>query len=277
MKFQLISYATRNNFGRCFEDAETYFQAALHSLGHEAEYELLDPDFYLIFGWHFTHKWMELPKEKVVIVQLENLVTGNLAERFREEVFQDVRVWDYSPQNRHRLGLAPHQINVFTYGYHPDLDTIRLKKHREFDALFVGSMTPRRKEIMRSLESWAHVPWLFNVFGHKLDTQLARSKVILSPHAYDEQKVRGIAAGYIPASLRIAYALNNGLPVLQEKSSSEADNAYWERFTFVSSKEMFPSTLAIILNQPDEALFRMERWKRETSMTENVRRLVQDL
>lgn len=279
MNFTIYSLATRENWGYCFLDAEEYFSQSLQALGHNVSYALKtsqDTDYYLVFGWHLSPKWKELPKDKVVVIQLENLVTGALANGFSPLVFSDVRVWEYSYFNVCRYEKEAKSVSVFNYGF---LDTMQEYDHQScpdhiYDLYFVGSMTSRRKQIFESLEvNRLTMKSDFAVFGVDVDRGMRECRAVISPHAYHKHSVWGI--GHIPATLRIAYALNQNAPVFAEESGDEMTDRYWSRYVTLFNAKNAASVIVTAMElRWQDAVDRTRTWRSERSMKREVERLM---
>jgi hypothetical protein len=279
MTISLVSYATRSNFGRCFEDSVDYFFHALTELRYRVVFDRTDKcDLYLVFGWHLSDEWKKLPQQRTVIIQLENLLSGALAPMFKSEIFAGWNVADYSAQNHSLYKIEARSFTSFTYGYSANMQYIDFKRDfagKKYDALFVGSTTPRRLECFTRMKNLVRVGHYFNVFGTPLYRLMESSRIIVSPDAYERTPD---GRGHIPASLRVAFALNQGMPVLMETSSSDKENMHWRQFAQVTTSRRFDIRAFEMLEEDyDNHCDAAERWCNRTSMRANVATLLSEL
>lgn len=281
MNFSIYSLATRENFGYCFLDAEEYFAQSLQALGHDVSYSLKQSqktDYYLVFGWHLSNAWQKLSRDKVIVIQLENLITGNLANGFSPMIFEGVRVWEYSYFNVCRYEKEVRSLNVFHYGYLPTMQEYdHASSEKNHDLYFVGSRTGRRNRIFESLEmNRVTMKIDFGVFGVDVDKGMRQCRAVISPHAYHGNGVWG--NGSIPASLRIAYALNQNCPVFAERSGDEMTDRYWSQYvTLFSQKDVAVTVVSSFDFRYQEMLDKTAAWRSSRSMKKEVKRLVEAL
>ena len=99
-------------------------------------------------------------------------------------------------------------------GYVPELTRIPRAPRQDIDVLFYGSVNERRGQILAGLKAGGLVlKWLFGVYGAERDAFVARSKVVLNMHNF-ENKVFEI--------VRVSYLLANRKAVVSEISDTTA-------------------------------------------------------
>lgn len=119
------------------------------------------------------------------------------------------KVWDYSLQNINNLSkMGIHNVAYVPIGWVPELEKIPFIDKKEYDVLFIGSLTERRNKILDNISKLGlHVERKFNLYESERDKELAKAKIILNIHAY-EAKVFEI--------VRVSYMLANKLFVISE-------------------------------------------------------------
>ena len=167
----------------------------------------------VVLGAHLLAETPEagsLPPD-AVIVNLEQMASGDFAvQPAYRDLLQRHRVWDYSWRNiaycRDRLGVK--NIQHLRIGYVPQLQRVPVVAEPDIDVLFYGSINERRRNILAALEqAGLRVRVLLGVFGAERDSWIARSKMVLNVHYY-EDKVHEI--------VRSSYLLANGKAVVCE-------------------------------------------------------------
>jgi hypothetical protein len=222
----------------------------------------LQYDWHVILGWNLFEEPFP-PGRRYIIYQLEPLCFEFWQQRLRQKKFlfdAAEAVWDYSKNNLHFLeGLASYWV---PHGYHSKLHEVELKtKYHEFDVLFVGFVSPRRRYLLEQLANRCSLS-MRPRWGTDFGQALANSKILINIHQYGE-----------PTPLeqpRISYALNQGSFVLTESS---ADEPYpWLRA--VAFDEIIDWALYYLYNPVERLEKQRELFSRFSSykMTENIRR-----
>ena len=283
MNIGLHNWAYKKAFGICLDDAMDFLYFGLLEDGHIVHRfeSALDEtlDFHIIVGYHFDQdrlsKW-PYPKHRTAIIQLENLISSSFASSFNAELFEGFNVWDYSVQNLNRYRTIKCNAMAFQWGYTKHLKTIHNNDSTNLDVLFYGSMNPRRESVISQYEAVCSYQTLFNVFGNSLDDKLRQAKIVISPHYYPEVQTNNGLKGHIPASLRLAYCLNNGVPVQLERSSLSEENFYWRQYALVSDYDTFVADTVIALDLEYPAMRHcVQKWQKETSMAKEVHSLIE--
>jgi hypothetical protein len=165
--------------------------AALGAQVDAAENEFLAGDgVNVVLGAHLFAPGTVLPSN-TVIVNLEQMRAGWAAQKpHYVEMLRQHPVLDYSPSNVERIreltGNA--HVHVLTPGYVPQLTCIPTAPKQDVDVLFYGLLNERRHKILEALRAAGLVvQHLRGVYGAERDEWIARSKVVLNVHFYDDK------------------------------------------------------------------------------------------
>ncbi|QGZ54954.1 methyltransferase domain-containing protein [Paraburkholderia acidiphila] len=168
-------------------------QAALAALGTQVDAsnnEFLAGDgVNFVFGAHLLAPGSVLPSN-TVIVNLEQMRAGWPARiPHYLEMLRLHPVLDYSSSNVGRIreltGSA--HVHMLTPGYVPQLTRIAAAE-QDVDVLFYGSLNERRHRILEALRAVGLVvQHLRGVYGEERDRWIARSKIVLNVHYYDDK------------------------------------------------------------------------------------------
>lgn len=168
-------------------------------------------DISIVLGWNLIPDSTRIPSP-YIIYQLEPLVLPLWKEKLtqKRKLFINASIiWDYSKANIEYLSHLNKQIKEVPLGYHPKLKEALIIEYYDYDVLFVGFATERRKKVLNELQKHCCVS-VQPRWGKDFTDALSRSKILLNIHQYD-----------IPTPLeqpRISYALNNDCLVISEKS-----------------------------------------------------------
>ncbi len=126
-------------------------------------------------------------------------------------------VWDYSADNARKLReLGAPAVQHVPLGYVPEHTRIA-PAAQDIDVLFYGSITPRRQRILEALtRSGLKVEALFGVYGEARDRHIARAKVVLNLHQYDDAQAKAFEI------VRVSYLLSNSKAVVAECGADTA-------------------------------------------------------
>jgi hypothetical protein len=121
---------------------------------------------------------------------------------------------------------------------------------QDIDVLFFGNISERRRRVLDALHAHGlvvHVVSFSNRrYGAALDQLLARSRIVLGVHQYDDPKSHIFDFG------RIDVALSNGLFVLHERPSSASGGPELDVPVATCEYEQIPEMCAHYLAQPAE-------------------------
>ena len=121
-----------------------------------------------------------------IIFNVENASSIFITEDYIRAL-RNFHVWDYSASNARLLekilGRPVRNVKLF----HGDsMNRIVHADVKDIDVLFFGSFNERRAAVLEDLrERGLNVCAVFNVYGDELDALIARSKVVLNLHYYD--------------------------------------------------------------------------------------------
>ena len=285
LKIHLVYQGYDHKVSKCLDEALDLIYFSLQDLGHEVERVMKpslsptsEPDLYIINGWIFNMDWQKLPKHKTIIIQLENLITGTLSEKFNPDIFEGFHVWDYSITNKKifrdtKLG----SFNEIIWGYHSCLDFFEPSKSPNTEILFYGSLTPRRQTILSKIDGFHEVTCAFNQWGGKMDRLIEDSKCVANIGAYHPIN-NETSEGRILETLRLAYCINNGVLVVSEKAQDTIANEYWGQFIDIVPLSDIEETIAKNLYDDkfrNKRFELAERYRTETSMKENMKILLE--
>ncbi len=162
----------------------------------------------------------ELP-EGSIIYNMEQIVSGIpwLNEIYLAALHR-LPVLDYSAQNRDEMRrlLGIEHSGLLEIGYSPTLSRISCNREKDIDVLFYGSDNERRVEVLKTVASQGlKVAYHRGVYGAARDEHIARAKIVLNVHYY-EQSVFEV--------VRVSYLLANKVCVVSEGSPDDPDVAW---------------------------------------------------
>jgi len=217
---------------------------SLEDIGKEASIieagEIQDGDLSILLGWNLVPDEMVL-KQPYIIYQLEPLGLPLWQDKLIHKIklFQRAeKIWDYSESNTRYLNELGLKTEVVPLGYHNKLEEVTFSEFPDYDVLFVGFLTDRRKKIIDELQKHCCVS-IQQRWGKDFSEALGRSKILLNIHQYD-----------VPTPLeqpRISYALNNHSFVVCESS---VDSPYRNLIT-CSYNDITRTTLYFLHNQKE--------------------------
>lgn len=131
------------------------------------------------------------------------------------DVLRRHRVWDY--QARNVEFLRGHGIEALHVPYR---FTTQLERAAEgsadIDALFIGSMSPRRRRILDGVAGVCNLVTAQGCYGGDLDRLIERAKVVLNIHYCDEPHPLEV--------VRLNYLMANGCAVVSERGWDDKEN-----------------------------------------------------
>ncbi|HEY6241930.1 MAG TPA: glycosyltransferase [Burkholderiales bacterium] len=231
---------------RAFDEVADAIQAGLIELGHSCERSagrLLDHRTHILFGAHLLPPAASL-NPGTILFNLEQIVPGALwvtqdyVERLRRH-----RVWDYSARNV--AALAQMGIRDATHvplGHANVLERIPSAKE-DIDLLFYGVYNERRMAPLRRLaERGLKVHCVNGVYGSERDGLIARSRIVVNIHYYEQSRLE---------VARCFYLLANGRFVLSEASPDTGETGLAGGIAF-ASYEGIEKVCAWYLEHPEE-------------------------
>jgi hypothetical protein len=119
-------------------------------------------------------------------------------------------VWDYSRRNVAHLaerGIVARRVPI---GYVPELSRIPAAPAQDIDVLFYGVVNRRRAAVLDRLsDAGVTVAAASRTYGAERDAMIARAKLVLNLHHYDD--------GHILEIVRVSYLLANRKAVVAER------------------------------------------------------------
>ena len=117
------------------------------------------------------------------------------------------QVWDYSVGNVEKLKeKGVDAIKFVPIGYVEQLTRIP-EVAEDIDVLFYGSMNERRSRVLNELMARGFkVKSVFNVYGKERDEYIARSKIVLNVHFYEDQVFEIVRVSYLLANKKTVVA-----------------------------------------------------------------------
>lgn len=220
-KFNIVIIKT-NDFYRIFDDVVLLIQQSLISLGCECSINinkfLTERVNILVGSTIFASKYINLPDvlrgQKFILYQLEQLhdkfgLLNDWSDYYLLMKNATI-IWDYSLSNVKYLQSKSFD-NVFHLppGYHPSLEILQKKNIQDIDVMFVGSLHPRRMNIINQLKSKnLNVVSSNNLFGEQRNSLISRSKILLNIHAWEDLNIL--------ETVRLSFLLANNVFVISE-------------------------------------------------------------
>lgn len=172
--------------------------AALRTLGHEVEYATEDAmrrgGRCILWGINnvtedpgaAAERMEQIPRDAIVF-QSEQISAVKTPSYFIQSWLQkkNYTVWDYASTNVVALkGLGLTGAVLCPLGYHPSMTRMPVVD-KDIDVLFYGTRGGRRREILNALdESGLNVVQMYGKFGAERDEVIARAKVVVNLHYY---------------------------------------------------------------------------------------------
>lgn len=189
---------------RCFEELSLGLASGFRELGYSAtETGVLSEinGMAVMLGTHLisAKNPISLPQD-AIIYNTEQLSSGWMNDYY-VDLMRRHTVWDYSRENVKKLtalGIDAHFCGV---GYAPELERIP-KVEEDLDVVFYGSMNKRRAVILEKLIDAGINLYIipFGTYGAERDAILARAKIVLNIHYYDDAPLEIVRCSYLLAN-----------------------------------------------------------------------------
>ena len=146
------------------------------------------------------------------------------------ELLRHHRVWDYSARNCAALrDLSVHEPRHVALGYSVALERIS-PSVEDIDVLFYGVYNERRLAVLRSLaKRGLKVVHANGVYGKERDDLVARARIVLNVHFYEQSRLE------VP---RCFYLMANGRFVLSEASPDTEETGFAGGMAFAPYAEL---------------------------------------
>jgi hypothetical protein len=185
-----------------------------------------------------------------IVWQTEQLAARNiyhpLSDDYLKALKDSTAIWDYSAANIKLLkSLGINNVSHLPFGFHEKLKVLDFNQEKTIDILFYGGLDPRRISILNSLSAKGFkVTALWNLFGEKRNSLIARAKIIINIHSFEMA---------MPEEHRLSFLLNNGCFVVSEKSSFPGENFSMDGIVF-SQYDKLVETCEFYLKPENEHL-----------------------
>lgn len=137
-------------------------------------------------------------------------------------------VWDYSQVNIARLHSYGVERTVHCpVGYYPGLSNMldadgQNPTKEDIDVLFVGSMNERRARIISEIQSYRlSVKTLNGVYGEDRDRWIARAKIVLNIHFYDDPIWEIFRVSHLVANKKLVVTEDGGCDLALEEVAKQ--------------------------------------------------------
>lgn len=226
MRFNICKVAI-NDYHHLFDDLIEVLAASLMDLGYQCTVSInntySDAMNILIGSIIFDQELVnQLLVNPSIIYQMEILSDeyGHLKQypNYLGLLGRASAIWEYSPSNKLFLESKGFK-NVFYVppGHHPITKKINWSSQRDYDFIFVGSMSGRRKQFLDELSDQgfkvAAICEKNKAFGKKRDEIIARSKIVVNVHCFEDIKTL--------ETVRISYLLANKAVIISEESDHD--------------------------------------------------------
>jgi len=212
---------------RAFDEVAEVVHAGLLALGVDCGRsvgKLVQGRTNIVFGAHLLPPGNVLP-EGSVVYNLEQIVDGAIWVTPQYlELLRRHRVWDYSARNCSALeSLGVRRPAHVPLGHAPSLERIA-PAHEDIDVLFYGAYSARRLALLERLEQrgWSVVR-SNGVYGEERDALVARARIVLNVHCYEESRLE------VP---RCLYLMANGRFILSETSPDAGETGLLSGIAF---------------------------------------------
>ena len=241
---QLPNYAHSAAFDELVESFVQAFEALGAQTDSAINQPLIGEGINLVFGAHLLAPTITLPPNSI-IVNLEQMRDGLFAQPHYLQLLKRHPVLDYSPRNVARLRQQTDNAHVhaFEIGTMPALSRIASVAQKDVDVLFYGSINERRRAILDALgAAGLVVKALFGVYGAERDAWIARSKIVLNVHFYEDQ---------IHELVRTSYLLANRKLVVSEcEDVTEIDAEVRQSLVAVPYGKLVDTCIELVRDEP---------------------------
>jgi hypothetical protein len=254
VRLLVIQPADYPHTGAFAELIDSLFHAfkALGAVADIAENEpLAGEGVNIVFGAHllpFVPRLPNLPHNSVIF-NLEQLKHGAFQERSAyARLLRSFPIWDYSQRNVALCqAIAGHQnVHLLRLGYMPQMTRIPSSPGKDIDVIFYGTVNDRRRAILESLtRSGLNVETLTGVYGEARDAFIARAKIVLNIHFYDDK---------IHELTRTSYLLANRKLVVSEcDDETEIEDDIKSAIIAATYDRLVPTCVALVQADPERA------------------------
>jgi tetratricopeptide (TPR) repeat protein len=194
-----ISHVSINVFHKLYEDLIDALSGGLIDLGYSCSVRknayVGDSINIFLGSTVFASRLQDLPNrlhgKPYIVYQLEQLHSkkGLLQEwpEYYHLLKNATAIWDYSPSGvRFLKDKGFNNVYYVPPSFHRSMESFGPRQHQDIDVLFYGSPHDRRHLIMSTLHNLGvKIDYLTTSFGDERNTYIARAKIILNIHAWD--------------------------------------------------------------------------------------------
>jgi len=233
---------------RAFDEVAEVIHAGLTELGVPCERSvgrLADGRTNIVFGAHLLPLATLFPADAIVY-NLEQIVEGAIwVTPGYLDLLRRHRVWDYSAQNCAALrDLNVREPQHVSLGYAAALERI-VPVTEDIDVLFYGVYNERRLAVLRSLaKRGLKVVHANGVYGKERDHLIARARIVLNVHFYQQSRLE------VP---RCFYLMANGRFVLSETSPDAEEAGFAGGIAFAQYGELESACIRYLENAEERA------------------------
>lgn len=195
----------------CFEDLAEALAATLRRLGHETV-GFGAPGRIIMFG--AIDSGSSVPADTITF-NTEQLTVDVNRQEFAKAAKKnpDRVIWDYSTKNIEILRELGFRRAVHCpVGYAPEMTRIAPAAEEDIDVLFYGACSGRRKTVMEALEGDGFKIMIGSgIFGRDLDPYIARAKVVLNVHFYEQPIFEVVRCSHLWANKKCVVTEDGGL------------------------------------------------------------------
>jgi hypothetical protein len=226
---------------RCFDEVALGLREAFGALGMDAPIVTEVGDVRgtaIALGPHLLGEGPHPPK--LILYNLEQVYQNPLLlTPSYVALLKRHPVWDYSSRNIAALTAAGVQASLCGIGYMPGLTRIPSAPVKDIDVLFVGSMNPRRGEVLdQIMAGGAVVKAVYNSYGPERDALIARARIVLNLHFY---------AAKLFEIVRVSYLLANRVCVVSETGlDTELEAPFLGGVAFAGYGALAPACLRLL-------------------------------
>lgn len=182
-----------------------------------------------IFGAHLGFDPALRRRYACFFVNLEQLGDGgaNISPQYLE-LLRTSAVIDYDHKNLAAYTSHPDDVPLVSFAYAPYLSATGRQgpaalplEHRPIDLLFIGSLNPRRIQMIEQIEQLGISVSLFDqpLYGRERDDYIRQAKAVLNCHFYESGRFEQV---------RISHCLSLGTPVISERTAHTQVPAAYE-------------------------------------------------
>lgn len=208
MHFSLVLINRPNGeLVKAFDDVILPIYFALRRLGYETEIlrHTINPQSRnILFGSANDPSLAGLtPPSDSIIMNLEQLSSENSVWNSAAylEHLRHFHVWDYSQRNIEYLRKNNIHADFLLLGYVPEMTRLNACISADYDVLFYGLLSPRRRVVLDRLKQNGLTLYQSELlFGRERDLAIANSRLYLNIHHYQPATLEVVRLGYLWAN-----------------------------------------------------------------------------